>query len=190
MVPAWLNYLVSRHDFCQADEEMGIFQAFLKACRLFSTDVVEITQPCQSFPDITVKLQRGSEIDFELGEWLDEERMRVAKKTERLESSLMEALGEQELCHSNHFSCVMLVLRDHPSRFNSQDGGPFRSELLSLTEDTDRRWPNERFWHSPQGHVCRKFELYPTSAKFLRSIHFYPLRLGNELEEPWPVDHP
>ncbi len=169
---------------------MGIFQAFLKAWPSFARDIVEITQPCQPFPDITVKLQAGSEIDFELGEWLNEKQMRMAKMTERLESSLLASIGEQGPCQSNHFRCVMLVLRDNPGRFNSREGGAFRSELLGLIVDTDRRWPSEHFWHSPRGHVCRNLELYPTLAKFLHSIHFYPLRLGNKLEEPWPVDHP
>jgi len=173
-----------------AAEEMGIFRAFLKAWPSFARDVVEITQPCQPFPDITVKLLARPEIDFELGEWLNEGQMQVAKKTETLESCLLTSIGDQGPCPSDHFQCVMLVLRDNLKRFNQQEGGAFRSELLNLIEDTNHRWPNERSWHSLQGHMCSEFKSFPTLAKFLQSIRFVPLRVGNKPAERWPTGQP
>ena len=96
---------MSCRDSRQAAEEMGIFRAFLKAWPSFARDVVEITQPCQPFPDIIVKLRSELELDFELGEWLDEQQIKVAKKTERLESALLASIGDQGACQSNHFQC-------------------------------------------------------------------------------------
>ena len=181
---------MSCRDPRQAAEEMAIFRAFLKAWSSLERDVVEVIQPCQPYPDITVKLRSDLEIDFELGEWLNQQQMQLAKKTERLESSLLGALGDQGTCQSKHFRCVMMVLRDDPSQFNSRDAGPFRSQLFGLIEDTDRCWPTERFWHSPQGHVCRQFESSAVLAKYLESVHFLPLRVGNKVEERWPADQP
>jgi hypothetical protein len=181
---------VSCRNSRQAAQEIGIFRAFLKACPSLARETVDITQPCQPFPDITAKLQAGSEIDFELGEWLDGQQMQQAKKIERLESSLLDALGEQGTSKSNHFRCVMLVLRDDALRFDPRHGAAFRSELLTLIAETDHRWPSERYWHSPQGRVCRELRSYPGLAKYLRSVHFSPLRFGNTTAERWPAGQP
>ena len=84
----------------------------------------------------------------------------------------------------------MMVLEDDPVGFDPADGAAFRSELYTLIEETDRRWSSERFWHSPQGRVCRKFESYPTLSKYVASVHFDPLQFGNTKLEPWPVGQP
>ncbi len=181
---------MSCRDSTQAAEELGIFQAFLRTSPSLAEEIVDVTQPCQPFPDIKVKLQTGLEIEFELGEWLDSKQMQQAKKTERLEACLQDSLGEQGTNESNHFRCVMLVLRDGAGRFNSQDARSFRSELFTLIADTDRRWSSERHWQSPQGRICREFGLYATLAKYLRSVNFSPLRSANGMVDRWRTGHP
>src|SRR5262249_45113907 len=90
----------------------------------------------------------------------------------------------------DHIRCVMLGLRDDVHRFRQQDKTDFRNELLTLFADTDRRWPFERHWQSAQGHICRRFPSFPTLTKYLRSVHFSPLRFGDTVKERWSPDHP
>jgi len=58
-----------------AEEEKAIFDAFLAAHSSFAATVKDVSQPDEQFPDMTVALTTGEEIDFELGEWLDGAQM-------------------------------------------------------------------------------------------------------------------
>jgi hypothetical protein len=181
---------MSSRDSRQAVEERAIFQAFLKAYPSFAKQIVNIAQPEQLFPDIVAELHDGCKINFELAEWLDNQEMGQSKQIERVESALWDALGDQGINDSNHFRCVMLVLRDNVPRFRQQDGPDFRNELHRLISDTDRRWPLERHWQSPQGRICRQFSSFPILNKYLRSVHFEPHRFGNTIKERWPTGQP
>src|SRR5215813_9168854 len=173
----------------QAAEEHAVFQAFLKAYPSFAKEIGSIEQPDQLFPDIIAKLHDGSEVNFELAEWLDNQQMEQSKKIERLERDLLDALGEQGINGSDHIRCVMLVLQDDVRRFRQEDGAHFRNELFTLIDDTDRRWAFERHWQSAQGCICRQFPSFPTLTKYLRSVHFLPLRFGNTVLKRWRTGH-
>jgi len=180
--------MVTHRDSTQAKEELCIFKSFLNAYPSLGKEIVDISQPCR-FPDIRAKLRNGSAVDFELGEWLDGEQMQRAKGTERLESDLLRALGEQGINESRYFRCVMLILKESRPRFQFRDSEAFRSELLSLIAEHDRRWPSKPHWDSRQGHVCREFASYPTVAKYLSRVKFDPFRLGTKMAEPWRTCH-
>jgi hypothetical protein len=181
---------MSSRDSRQAAEERAIFQASLKAYPSFAKRVVNFEQPHQLFPDIVAKLHDGSEVNFELAEWLDNQQMEQSKQIERVELAILDALGSQGINGSDHIRCVMLVLRENVPRFRQQDGLDFRNELYRLISDTDRRWPMERHWQSPQGRICRQFSSFPILNKYLRSVHFDPLRFGNTIKERWRTGHP
>lgn len=178
---------MSCRDSRQAAEELGIFQAFLNASPSLAREIIDIAQPCQPFPDVTVKLRAESEVDFELVEWLHRQQTQEAKRVESLEASLLDALGEQGPNPSDHFRCVMLALRGDAKRFDPRDGSGFRSELFSLITETDQRWLVERYWRSPQGRLCRDFRSHPRLAKYLKSVRFWPSRVGNRDADPWPA---
>ena len=182
--------VMSARERRQTAEEMAIFQAFLCSFPSLQMKIVKF-EPCKSsFPDIIAKFDDHSEVDFELSEWLQDEQMHRSKSIERLELCLLNALGNQADNLYSHFRNVMLHLRADPKRFRPRDGGAFRSELYMLLEETDQRWEAERFWRSPQGYTRKKFESYPTVAKFLRSVHFSPSQIGNKAVEPWPAGQP
>lgn len=54
---------------------------------------------------------------------------------------------------------------------------------------TDRLWPAERHWHSPQGRFCRDFAEHPTLGRYLRSVHFDPLDVRGA-QRRWPPGQP
>jgi hypothetical protein len=138
-----------------ADQERAIFEAFLTAYPSFAAQVTEFRQPDVEFPDVVVKLIGGAEVDFELGEWLDGHQMAEARQYERLESGMLDSIGPQAPNTSPHFRAVMLTPREDAPAFAVADAEGFRAELSALVGETDRRWPSERSWHSPQGRMCR-----------------------------------
>ncbi len=50
--------------------EAMAFDAFLRAFPAFEADIATWTQPEDDFPDVRVTSKAGTEIDYELGEWL------------------------------------------------------------------------------------------------------------------------
>ena len=64
------------------------------------------------------------------------------------------------------------------------DGG-----VTALVQETEARWPTERFWHSPQGRLCREFASYPLLDKYLHSVHFDSLVVRG-VARPWPPSQP
>ena len=61
------------------------------------------------------------------------------------------------------------------ARIKPTDVGEFR-QLFACLRECDRRWPGERFWHSPQGRGVSGNELTPYSAlaRYLNEIRLFP----------------
>jgi len=167
--------------------ERGFFDAFLRAYPSFAVGVVDASQPDEEFPDIVVMLKDGTAIDFELGEWLDETQMAEAMRLERLEKAVLRVIGQQGRNTSVHFNCVMLSPRDDAPAFRTRDAGPFRSSFFALLAETEKRWPNERFWR--RGHLCREFEGYEPLGTYIESVRFEPLNVRGT-DRPWPDGQP
>ena len=161
-----------------ADDEKVIFEAFLAAHPSFAKKIKEVSQPDDEFPDVIVRLTDDAELDFELGEWLDGPQMAEATRYERLAEAIRDAIGPQGSNPSRHFRAVMLSPREGVGKFDPADRDGFGAQLWALVEETDHRWPAERFWHSPQGRVLQKMGGY--LEKYLRSVHFYPLIVRGE----------
>jgi hypothetical protein len=173
------------------EHERGIFEAFFRTEPAFSGEPLATWwQPDdeKDFPDIEAKTGSGRHIGVELGEWLNEKEMHKAKAKERLENSILEAIGEQGNNTAEHIYYVWL----HPkpkARIKPADAPAFRAQLFSCIHDCDARWPQERFWHSPQGHQLVNEELagYPLLAKYFNVIKLWPKRnsLTGEIKQ-WP----
>ncbi len=54
----------------------------------------------------------------------------------------------------------MLEFRQDCPRLKSADMERYPAELWGLIEETERRWPNEPFWHDPRGRHVREFSTY------------------------------
>ena len=142
----------------QAAEELAVFTAFLTAHPNFAATVAATHQPEAEFPDITVRLHDGNRIDFELAQWLDPNQMGQAKRREQLADAITDAIGEQGENCSQYFNFVLLFPQPHFPRFAQADAKGFRADIWTLIGEIERRWPEERFWHSPQGCQLNRFD--------------------------------
>lgn len=170
----------------QAAEELAIFNAFLTAYPSFASKVTDIEQPDVEFPDIIAKLDGGGQIDFELGRWLHTEQTAQSKNRMRLSEAIDDAIGEQGENQSKHFDLVLLFPRSPFPRFSKGDAQTFRKDIWSLIQDTESRWSNERFWHSPQGRHVNEFETYPTLGKYVSKVIFDPKFVAGKRQGPYP----
>jgi hypothetical protein len=134
-----------------AEEEKAIFDAFLKVHPSFAATVASTIQPDAQFPDVIVRRRDGSQIDFELVQWLNEDQTARGKRREKLGEAIEAAIGKQGANTSRHFGFVMLFPCASLPRFDRADTAAFKAEVWNLINETERRWPTERFWHSPQG---------------------------------------
>lgn len=62
--------------------------------------------------------------------------------------------------------------------------------MWGLVEETERRWPAERFWQTPQGRHVAAFDAYPTLGKYLSRIVFESLVVAGARREKWTPEVP
>ncbi len=86
---------------------------------------------------------------------LDGAQMAAAKRYDALAKAMIDTLGPQDTNPSRHVRAVMLTPREDAVTLSGADRDAFREQIWALVSDTDRRWSGERFWHSPQGRICR-----------------------------------
>lgn len=175
-----------------ASEEKAIFDAFLRTHPSFAGTIARTIQPDAQFPDLIVEGHDGSQIDFELVQWIHEDQIARGKRREKLGEAIEAAIGEQGKNTSRHFAFVMLFPRGNLPRFERADLAAFQKDVWDLIKETERRWPTERFWHSPQGRHVTEFEAYPALGKYVSKVLFDPLIVGGQknkypLGVPWIV---
>jgi len=168
------------------DDEKIIFEAFLKVCPDFATEkVADWRQPKdeKDFPDIICRSESDRCIGVELGEWLNENEIRSAKGQERIQESILLAIGDQGTNRTENIYAIWLLPKPR-ARIKESDKSRFRIELFQFISDVDRQWPSEKFWHGPQGYWARNDELskYPVLQKYLNGIDFFP----SDRYEGWP----
>jgi hypothetical protein len=159
------------------ERERAIFEAFLRVAPDFAGEqIVEWKQPEdeREFPDIVCTCASGR-VGVELGEWLHEDQIRAAKGREHIQKSILRAVGEQGENQTNNIHAIYLFPKPK-ARIKPTDAASFRSQLFRYIEEIDQRWPNERFWQSPQGYRASHEELasYPVLQKYLNGAHFDP----------------
>lgn len=153
--------------------EKVVFDAFLEAAPDFKAAMASYVQPEDDPPDILCSMNIGQRIGFELKEWLNEKQMERAKGRERIEESILEAIGD---CPPNGYQYIA-YLQLFPKirlRVKEVDREAFRIELFNLIEEVEAQWPGQPMWHSPQGHRVTDIGHYPTVSKYLHNIQFYP----------------
>ena len=160
----------------QRSEEEAVFAAFLAVQPDFAGEPIEDWKLAASDPpDVICSTASGRAIGVELGEWLHEREMGAGKLREKIGQQLIEAIGEpQPLNTSSHFDMVIL----HPQERVRLKVGPdrlaFRQAVLDLIHAVDLRWPQERFWHGPQGCRIRDLAAWPPLGAYLKEVQFHP----------------
>ena len=172
-------------------QERAIFEAFLKIEPKFAgEEIANWAQPTdeKEFPDVICMSKSGRRIGVELGEWLNEGEIQAAKSTERLQDSLLAAVGEQGPNNTENIYLVWLRPKAR-ARIEPTDFGDFRHQLFACLGEFDRRWPAEQFWHSPRSHLVAGDELtpYPILARHLNGIRLFPRGVyGRKTKRQWP----
>lgn len=160
----------------QRDEERVIFSAFYGLQPDFAGEPIKEWRIAESDPpDILCITDSGRTIGVELAEWLHQREMSAGKLRERIEQQILEAIGEpQPVNTSRHFDMVIRHPRERVQIKVGPDQMAFRSALFELIADVDRRWPQEPFWHSPQGCHLRDLTQWPPLGVYLKEVHFHP----------------
>ena len=177
------------------EEERALFEAFLQERPRFADEPLKKwNQPEKEFPDVECITITGRKIGVELCKWLSEKQIRDAKKMERIQESILSAVGNQGDNITKNIFCVLLFPKSNP-HLKPNDLDPLREELFRCIEQVDGRWLSEPLWHSPQGYraTSDKFSSFPILQKYLASIWFLPRKRyegrppnGRFVEEPWP----
>ncbi len=155
-------------------KEKAVFARFIKEEQMFADAAVKRWDLAPSDPpDIECDLEDGRTVGVELTSWLDEIQMGQAKRKEILERSF-EKLLMWEPNNTENFGLVWLSAK---RRLQFDDEQAFRSELLILLDQLDKRWPTEPDWQSPQGFLWNDFAGFSTLKKYLDAVDIHP-RVG------------
>lgn len=156
------------------DAEYKTFAAFLNAAPKFAGGpIARWIQPTADPPDILCTTDDGRGIGLELTEWLDQDQIGKAKGMEAIQDSILKAIRPEPPNNTEYIDHAWLSTLPR-ARVKPADAAAFRAELLKLVDDVDARWDGERGWHSPQGCWWRDFNRYPTLARYLSQVKFFP----------------
>jgi hypothetical protein len=161
------------------EHEKGIFEAFHRVYPDFAGEQIqgEPTQPAdeRDFPDVICTTVSGKRIGVELGQWFNEQELRTAKSMERIQDSILDAIGPQ----GNNETDNIYVVWPKPklkARIRPEDKPTFRKEIFQCINDVDKRWGSEGFRYGPQGYEAqtKDLESFPLLAKYLAAMRFFP----------------
>lgn len=168
--------------------EKLIFDSFLKVCPDFAGepiaewDVVEDwygkhgleppEHPFDKRPDIIALTTSGRKIGVELKSWVNQEQITAARKQERIQENILNAIGEQPQNETRHIGYV----RPFPKqvRFNSQDAMHFREEIFDLIQKEDSRWLQKPDQEQEVLANVHDLTAFPTLEKYLHSVEIHP----------------
>lgn len=161
------------------EHEKAIFEAFRRLYPDFAGEPIqgEAKQPADEteFPDVICTTVSGKRIGVELGQWFNEQELRTAKGMERIQNSILDAIGPQGDNETENIYVVFLKPKVK-ARINSEDKAAFRTEMFQYIANVDKRWGSEGFRCGPQGYEAKAEDLNSCRhlAKYLAAIRFFP----------------
>lgn len=129
-------------------------------------------------PDFLGTDATGKRIGVELGEWLNQEQIESAIRDETAEKTFMEAIQSEDIPHPVNFGFVWLGRKTH-ARLALRDAVQFKEELYSLTKKVNDGWLTNKEVNGPQGYTHYDFAGYPTLARYLQTLKFFPPNVIN-----------
>jgi hypothetical protein len=175
---------------CAMDKEKRLFTCFSTALPNFADeaiaewDVVEEwydkrrlpvpPTPYDNRPDIICLTTTGRRIGLELKSWLNEDQIAEAKKHERIEDNLRQAIGQQPENTTQNIDYIWLFPIE--VRFNVGDADEFRKQLFIIIEEVDKGWVTKDKWEKEHMDRVSDFRAFPILAKYLSYIEFHPAR--------------
>jgi hypothetical protein len=161
------------------DHEKAIFEDFLRVLPNFAGEPIhgEAKQPADEneFPDVFCTTVSGKRIGVELGEWFNEQEMRTAKSMERIQNSILDAIGPQRSNETDNIYAVWPKPKVK-AHIKSEDKIAFGKEIYECIAEVDKRWGSDGFQYGAQGYEAQTKDLkhFPHLAKYLTAIQFFP----------------
>jgi len=168
-------------------DERNIFASFLRAYPdlagepIDEWDVVEdwyakrgLAPPPHPFdkrPDIIAVTASGRRIGVELKSWVDRDQIAEARRQERIQDTILKALGEQPPNESQHIGYIWLSARQ--VRFDQRDAAQFRQQMFTLIEQVDNAWPQKPDWDQDLFENVHDLTAFPILEKYLHSVEFH-----------------
>ncbi len=163
-------------------DERIIFDSFLRAYpelahEIKEWDVVEnwytkhdLETPAHPFdkrPDILAVTTSGKRIGIELKSWISRDQREKARRQERIQERILNAIGAQPPNETRNISYIWL--RPKEVKFDTRDTMGFRAELFRLINEIDREVEK-----IGQGHrTIVTFTTHPILDKYLGSVRFF-----------------
>lgn len=170
-----------------AKNERLIFESFLRVCSDFADgpikewDIIdewyakrEIEPPTSPFdqrPDVIAVTASGKRIGVELKGWVNREQIAEARKQERIQDNILQAIGEQPRNATEHIGYVWLSAKE--VRFDSADAAEFREQIFALVEQVDNNW-SEAVGLRECSHDVTTFTRFPILERYLQSVRCAP----------------
>lgn len=168
----------------QVEKHKFVFSAFREAYPALALQIKDEHYPQDGFADVETTMADRSFVEWQLGGWLDQDQMRVAKRRERLEAELRRVFSTMPNTIANFGLCLVLP-RDDAERFQRAHAEVFGVELQHLLKEMDSDWSTRPQLRSPQGQLCRDFTNYPTLGKYLHSFMLMPLTASGQRHQQW-----
>lgn len=162
--------------------ERIIFDSFLRAYPELAHEIKEwdavenwytkhdLETPAHPFdkrPDILAVTTSGKRIGIELKSWINRDQIEKARRRERIQERILEAIGVQPPNETRSISHIWL--RPKEVRFDARDAVNFRAELFRLIDETDRE--DAKFGQRQKDMV--DFTTYPVLDKYLGGVRFF-----------------
>ena len=162
--------------------ERIIFDSFLRAYPELAHEIKEwdavetwytkhdLETPAHPFdkrPDILAVTTSGKRIGIELKSWINRDQIEKARRRERIQERILEAIGVQPPNETRSISHIWL--RPKEVRFDARDAMNFRAELFRLIDETDRE--DAKFGQRQKDMV--DFTTYPVLDKYLGGVSFF-----------------
>jgi hypothetical protein len=170
----------------QKNEKL-IFESFLKACPDFAGEPIEAwdvveewygkraleppPHPFDKRPDVIALTASGKKIGIELKSWVNRDQIAEARKQERIQDNILEAIGEQPPNQTQHMGYVWLSAKE--VRFDSADTADFREQIFALIEQVDHNW-SEEFGLRECSHDVTDFTRFPILERYLQRVRCAP----------------
>lgn len=168
----------------QIEKHKFVFSAFREAHFSLSLQMKHEEYPKDDFADVKTIMRDDSIVEWQLGGWLDEDQMRMARKKERLEAELRTVFSRIPNTTANFRLCLILP-RDDAERFQKSEADALKSELQHLIQKTDSDWTAQPHLQSRQGRLCREFTKYPRLERYLHSFMLMPREVQDRPHQQW-----
>lgn len=115
----------------------------------------------------------GLQVGLELTGWVVNRQIADAKADDAIEQSIRKAIHPEPPNNTEHIHIAWLIPQAK-ALTTTETPRLFRTELMVLVGEVDRRWNREMESQSPQGCWWTDLSRYPTLGKYLSLVEFFP----------------